>query len=233
MFPYPSGELLHVGRWFAYIPADARARYQRMQGYNVLFPIGFDAFGLPAENAAIRRGIHPYRWTMENIEAMRRQFRSMGAMWDWSREIVTCDPRYYKWNQWFFLKMYERGLAYRAAGPVDWCPRCNTSLAREQVVGPQRLCERCDTPVIKKTLEQWFLRITAYAEELLDFSGIEWPDRVVELQRNWIGRSEGVELQLAVWDHPGRSLTVFTTRPDTIYGMTFAAVAPEHPPWMC
>ena len=229
MFPYPSGELLHVGRWFAYIPADARARFLRMRGCNVLFPIGFDAFGLPAENAAIRRGIHPYRWTMENIVEMRRQFRSMGAMWDWDREIVTCDPAYYRWNQWFFLKMYERGLAYRAVGPVDWCPRCNTSLAREQVVGAGRLCERCDTPVVKRTLEQWFLRITAYAEELLDFSQIEWPERIRTLQKNWIGRSEGVEFSMSVADHPGLSLHVFTTRPDTVYGMTFVVVAPEHP----
>ena len=228
MYPYPSGDL-HIGHWYAMAPSDAAARYRRMQGYNVMFPIGFDAFGLPAENAAIQHGIHPSTWTMENIERMRRQLRSMGAMWDWEREIVTCDPGYYRWNQWFFLKMYERGLAYRALAPVDWCPRDNTTLAREQVVGEDRVCERCGTPVIKRNLEQWFLKITTYAEELLDFSGLDWPERVRVAQRNWIGRSEGVEFSLPVVDHPGKSFAVFTTRPDTAYGMTFAVLAPEHP----
>ncbi len=228
MFPYPSGDL-HIGHWYAMAPSDAGARFRRMQGYNVMFPIGFDAFGLPAENAAIQHGIHPYRWTMDNIARMRVQLRSMGAMWDWSREIITCDPEYYRWNQWFFLKMYERGLAYRALAPVDWCPQDNTTLAREQVVGEERVCERCGTPVVKKTLEQWFLRITAYAEELLDFSEIDWPERVRVLQENWIGRSRGVEFDLPVQGHPGVSFRVFTTRPDTVYGMTFAVLAPEHP----
>jgi len=228
MYPYPSGDL-HIGHWYAMAPSDAAARYKRMQGYNVMFPIGFDAFGLPAENAAIQHGIHPYTWTMDNIARMRAQLRSMGAMWDWSREIVTCDPEYYRWNQWFFLRMYERGLAYRALAPVDWCPRDNTTLAREQVVGEERVCERCGTPVIKKNLEQWFLRITAYAEELLDFSGIDWPDRVRTLQENWIGKSVGVEFALPVAGHPGVTVRVFTTRPDTVYGMTFAVLAPEHP----
>jgi len=228
MYPYPSGDL-HIGHWYAMAPSDAAARFRRMQGYNVMFPIGFDAFGLPAENAAIQHGIHPSTWTMENIQRMRRQLRSMGAMWDWDREVVTSDPEYYKWNQWFFLRMYERGLAYRALAPVDWCPKDNTTLAREQVVGEDRVCERCGTPVVKKNLEQWFLRITAYAEELLDFSGIEWPERVRVLQENWIGRSPGVEFELKVADHPGASFRVFTTRPDTVYGMTFAVLAPEHP----
>jgi len=228
MYPYPSGDL-HVGHWYPMAPSDAIARYKRRRGYNVMLPIGFDAFGLPAENAAIERGIHPYRWTMDNIERMRRQLRSMGAMWDWAREVVTCDPEYYRWNQWFFLKMYERGLAYRALAPVDWCPRDNTTLAREQVVGEQRVCERCGTPVVKKNLEQWFLRITAYAEELLDFSRIEWPERVRVLQTNWIGRSGGVEFEIPVRGHPGVSFRVFTTRPDTVYGMTFCVLAPEHP----
>ncbi|MDQ7843292.1 MAG: leucine--tRNA ligase [Armatimonadota bacterium] len=228
MYPYPSGDL-HIGHWYAMAPSDAAARFRRMQGYNVMFPIGFDAFGLPAENAAIQHGIHPYTWTMENIQRMRRQLRSMGAMWDWDREIVTCDPEYYKWNQWFFLRMYERGLAYRALAPVDWCPRDNTTLAREQVVGEERVCERCGTPVVKKNLEQWFLRITAYAEELLNFSGIEWPERVRVLQENWIGRSPGVEFELKVAGHPDAGFRVFTTRPDTVYGMTFAVLAPEHP----
>jgi leucyl-tRNA synthetase len=228
MYPYPSGDL-HIGHWYAMAPSDAGARYRRMQGYNVVFPIGFDAFGLPAENAAIQHGIHPYRWTIDNINRMRTQLRSMGAMWDWSREIVTCDPEYYRWNQWFFLRMYERGLAYRKLAPVDWCPKDNTTLAREQVVGEERVCERCGTPVIKKNLEQWFLKITAYAEELLDFSGIAWPDRVRVLQENWIGKSVGVEFAMEVKDHPGVSFRVFTTRPDTVYGMTFAVLAPEHP----
>ncbi|HEY3248084.1 MAG TPA: leucine--tRNA ligase [bacterium] len=228
MYPYPSGDL-HIGHWYAMAPSDTGARFRRMQGYNVMFPIGFDAFGLPAENAAIQHGIHPYTWTMENIARMRTQLRSMGAMWDWSREVVTCSPEYYVWNQWFFLQMYERGLAYRALASVDWCPKDNTSLAREQVVGEGRVCERCGTPVIKKNLEQWFLKITAYAEELLDFSSIEWPERLRTLQQNWIGRSEGVEFAMELDGHPGRGFRVFTTRPDTVYGMTFAVLAPEHP----
>ncbi len=228
MYPYPSGDL-HIGHWYAMAPSDAAARFRRMQGYNVVFPIGFDAFGLPAENAAIEHGIHPYTWTIENIARMRRQLRSMGAMWDWSREAITCDPEYYRWNQWFFLKMYERGLAYRQLAPVDWCPKDNTTLAREQVVGEDRVCERCGTPVIKKNLEQWFLKITSYAEELLDFSKIVWPERVQTLQENWIGKSVGVEFPLEVQGHPGTTIRVFTTRPDTIYGMTFVVLAPEHP----
>jgi len=228
MYPYPSGDL-HIGHWYAMAPSDAAARFRRMQGYNVMFPVGFDAFGLPAENAAIEHGIHPYTWTMENIARMRGQLRSMGAMWDWAREVVTCDPDYYRWNQWFFLKMYERGLAYRTLSPVDWCPKDNTTLAREQVVGENRVCERCGTPVIKKNLEQWFLKITAYAEELLDFSKIEWPERVRTLQENWIGKSVGVEFSLKIQGHEGVSFRVFSTRPDTVYGMTFAVLAPEHP----
>ncbi|MDR7481371.1 MAG: leucine--tRNA ligase [Armatimonadota bacterium] len=229
MYPYPSGDGLHIGHWYAMAPSDAAARYKRMRGYNVMLPMGFDAFGLPAENAAISRGVHPYRWTMDNIARMRQQLRSMGAMWDWDREIVTCQPEYYRWNQWFFLKMYERGLAYRALAPVDWCPKDNTTLAREQVVGDERVCERCGTPVVKKNLEQWFLKITAYADELLDFSTIQWPERVVTLQRNWIGRSDGVEFALEVRGHPGVTFRVFTTRPDTVFGMTFCVLAPEHP----
>ena len=228
MYPYPSGDL-HIGHWYAMAPSDAAARFKRMQGYNVIFPIGFDAFGLPAENAAIQHKIHPYRWTMDNIARMRAQLRSMGAMWDWQREVVTCDPDYYRWNQWFFLKMYEKGLAYRALAPVDWCPKDNTTLAREQVVGEERVCERCGTPVIKKNLEQWFLRITAYADELLDFSSVEWPERVRVLQENWIGKSVGVEFELKIAGYAGVGFRVFTTRPDTVYGMTFAVLAPEHP----
>ncbi len=227
MYPYPSGDL-HIGHWYAMAPSDAAARYRRMRGYNVFFPIGFDAFGLPAENAAIQRNIHPREWTYKNIENMRRQLRSMGAMFDWSSEVVTCDPEYFKWNQWFFLKFYEMGLAYKTFAPVDWCPKCNTTLAREQVWGPDRRCERCDTPVIKKDLDQWLFRITNYAEELLDdLDKIDWPERVKTMQRNWIGKSKGAEIVFQT--ERGDKIPVFTTRPDTVYGATFMVLAPEHP----
>jgi leucyl-tRNA synthetase len=226
MLPYPSGDL-HVGHWYAMTPSDTRARYMRMRGYKVFFPIGFDAFGLPAENAAINRGIHPYKWTMSNIENMRGQLRQMGTMFDFDAEVVTCDPGYYRWNQWFFLKFFERGLAYRAEAPVDWCPKDNTVLAREQVVGPDRRCERCGTLVIKKNLAQWMFKITDYADELLDFSGIDWPERVRALQTNWIGRSEGAEIFFEVEGYG--PMTVFTTRPDTLFGATFFVLSPEHP----
>ena len=197
MLPYPSGDL-HIGHWYAMTPSDARARYLRMRGYNVMFPIGFDAFGLPAENAAIKRGIHPKTWTYANIDRMRKQLRSMGAMWDWEREAVSSDPEYYKWSQWFFIQLFKHGLAYKKLAPVDWCPHCNTTLAREQVWGEDRHCERCDTPVIRKNLEQWFFKITDYAEELLDFSKIDWPERVKTLQTNWIGRGEGAEVTFQI-----------------------------------
>ena len=226
MLPYPSGDL-HVGHWYAMTPSDTRARFMRMRGYKVFFPIGFDAFGLPAENAAINRGIHPYKWTMSNIENMRGQLRQMGTMFDFGSEVVTCDPEYYRWNQWFFLRFFEKGLAYRTEAPVDWCPKDNTTLAREQVVGPDRRCERCGTPVIKKNLAQWLFRITDYADELLDFSKIEWPERVRTLQTNWIGRSEGAEIFFEVEGYG--PITVFTTRPDTLFGATFFVLAPEHP----
>lgn len=226
MLPYTSGDL-HIGHWYALVPPDVRARYMRMKGYNVLFPIGFDAFGLPAENAAIQRGIHPAKWTMDNVEHMRGQLKTMGAMFDWEREIITCLPDYYKWTQWLFLKFYANGLAYRKKSPVDWCPKCNTTLAREQVWGEDRHCERCNTPVIKKNLDQWLFRITQYAEELLDFSKVAWPDRVHAMQENWIGRSEGVEFEMRV-KHADASFRVFTTRADTIFGVSFAVLAPEH-----
>ncbi|NMC01196.1 MAG: leucine--tRNA ligase [Chloroflexi bacterium] len=236
MLPYPSGDL-HIGHWYAMTPSDARARFKRMQGYNVLFPMGFDAFGLPAENAAIQRGIHPGKWTMDNIVNMRRQLRTMGAMFDWQREAVSCLPGYYRWTQWFFLKLYEMGLAYRKQAPVDYCPSCKTTLAREQVIGEEHICERCGTPVIKKDLEQWFFRITKYADELLDFSRIDWPEKIRLLQTNWIGRSEGAEVTftIAPEDLPADAapeegrLVVFTTRPDTLWGATFMVLAPEHP----
>ncbi len=229
MFPYTSGDL-HIGHWYAMAPSDVQARFKRMSGFNVLHPMGFDAFGLPAENAAIKHGIHPYTWTMDNVENMRRQLRSIGAIYDWSREVVTCLPDYYKWTEWFFLKLYEAGLAYRAKAPVNWCPTCQTVLANEQVVG-EGMCERCGTAVIKKMLEQWFFRITKYADELLDFSKIDWPERIEIMQNNWIGKSTGAEISFGL-EHKGvdtKEIRVFTTRPDTIFGVTFFVLAPEHP----
>ena len=226
MLPYPSGDL-HIGHWYAMTPSDARARFMRMKGYNVLFPMGFDAFGLPAENAAIQRKIHPSTWTFANIERMRGQLRSMGAMFDWEREAVSADPDYYRWTQWFFKKLMELGLAYRKLAAVDFCPNCNTTLAREQVWGDDRHCERCGTPVIKKDLEQWFFKTTDYADELLDFSGIEWPERVKVMQTNWIGRSTGADVTFHT--EQGDPIEIFTTRPDTLWGATFMVLAPEHP----
>ena len=232
MYPYTSGDL-HIGHWYIKTPSDARARFMRMNGYNVFFPIGFDAFGLPAENAAIKSGVHPAEWTMRNIENMRRQLRTMGATFDWSSEVVTCQPDYYRWNQWIFLRFLEAGLAYRQMAPVDWCPKDQVVLAREQVEGAGRVCWRCGTQVIKRDLEQWFFRITRYADELLDFSGIEWPEPVRLMQTNWIGRSEGADVifRTAPSDHHagGEELRVFTTRPDTLFGATFMVLAPEHP----
>ncbi len=226
MLPYPSGDL-HIGHWYAMTPSDARARFMRMKGFNVLFPMGFDAFGLPAENAAIRDGIHPMQRTYANIEKMRAQMRTMGTMFDWKREAVTCDPEYYRWTQWFFIKLYKMGLAYRKMAAVDWCPSCNTTLAREQVVGENRVCERCGTPVIKKDLEQWFFRSTKYADELLNFDEIDWPERVKTLQTNWIGRSEGASVIFKT--EAGDEVEIFTTRPDTLWGATFMVFSPEHP----
>ncbi len=226
MLPYPSGDL-HIGHWYAMTPSDARARFMRMRGYNVLFPIGFDAFGLPAENAAIQHNIHPKVWTYRNIERMRKQLRTMGAMFDWRREAVSSDPEYYRWSQWFFSMLYKHGLAYRKMSPVDWCPNCNTTLAREQVWGEDRHCERCGTPVTKKNLEQWFFKTTAYAEELLKYDEIDWPERVRVLQTNWIGRSEGAAVYFTT--EQGDTIEVFTTRPDTLWGATFMVLAPEHP----
>jgi leucyl-tRNA synthetase len=231
MYPYPSGDL-HIGHWYIVTPTDALARFTRMHGYNVFFPIGFDAFGLPAENAAIKSGGHPYAWTMANIETMRRQFRTMGAMLDWAHEVVTADPSYYRWNQWLFLRFLEAGLAYRQKSAVDWCPNDGT-LAREQVEGVDRHCWRCGAKVEKRDLDQWYLRVTKYADELLDFSEIQFPDPVRIMQTNWIGRSEGGEIvfETAPSEHHGggEELRVFTTRPDTLFGATFMVLAPEHP----
>jgi leucyl-tRNA synthetase len=228
MFPYTSGDL-HIGHWYAMAPSDVGARFKRMQGYNVLHPMGFDAFGLPAENAAIKRGIHPFLWTMQNVANMRRQLKSMGAIYDWSREVITCLPDYYKWTQWFFLKLYEHGLAYRGKAQVNWCPQCQTVLANEQVL--DGFCERCGEAVIKRDLEQWFFRITNYADELMEFEGIDWPERIKIMQRNWVGKSTGTEISFAL-DHPAakeKEIRVFTTRPDTTFGVTFMVLAPEHP----
>jgi len=175
MFPYTSGDL-HIGHWYAMAPSDVHARFKRMQGYNVLHPMGFDAFGLPAENAAISHGIHPFTWTMQNTDNMRRQLKSIGTIYDWSREVVTCLPEYYKWTQWFFLKLYQAGLAYRGKAPVNWCPRCQTVLANEQVV--EGFCERCGAAVSRRDLEQWFFRITKFADELMGHNDIDWRERI-------------------------------------------------------
>ncbi|HEX5480877.1 MAG TPA: leucine--tRNA ligase [Dehalococcoidia bacterium] len=228
MFPYTSGNL-HIGHWWAMVPSDTQARYKRMQGYNVLFPMGFDAFGLPAENAAIKDQTHPAEWTFANIERMREQLKTMGAMFDWSREVITASPDYYKWTQWWFLKLLEYGLAYKQNAAVWWCPNDKTVLANEQVIDGR--CERCGAVVSKRDLDQWFFRITRYADELLDFSGIEWTPQIESMQRNWIGRSEGAELRFGL-DVAGvdtNEVRVFTTRPDTVYGVTFFVLAPEHP----
>ncbi|MSQ05895.1 MAG: leucine--tRNA ligase [Dehalococcoidia bacterium] len=229
MYPYPSGDL-HIGHWYAMAPSDCHARFRRMQGYNVLHPIGFDAFGLPAENAAISRGIHPHTWTMSNIENMRRQLKSMGAIYDWEREIICCLPEYYRWNQWLFLQLYRAGLAYRAKAPVVWCPSCQTVLANEQVVDGS--CERCHTAITRRDLEQWFFRITKYADQLLDFTGLlDWPEKILTMQQNWIGRSEGAEIGFDISSHrlDVKEIRTFTTRIDTIFGVTFMVLAPEHP----
>ncbi len=226
MLPYPSGNL-HIGHWYAMTPSDARARYLRMRGYNVLFPMGFDAFGLPAENAAIKDGIHPMIRTYDNINRMRDQLKSMGTMFDWEREIISSDPEYYRWTQWFFLKLFEHGLAYKKLSPVDWCPSCNTTLAREQVWGDDRHCERCGTPVTKKILDQWYFRTTRYADELLDYQGLDWPHMIRDMQTNWIGRSEGASVVFT--SEEGDPIEVFTTRPDTLWGATFLVLAPDHP----
>ncbi len=227
MFPYPSGDL-HVGHGRNYILGDALFRWFLMRGRRVLNPMGWDAFGLPAENAAIRHGIHPREWTLRNIERMKRQFRRWGILYDWSKELASCEPEYYRWNQWLFLRMLERGLAYRAERAVNWCPSCATVLANEQV--QQGACERCGAPVEQRELEQWFLRITDYAERLLE--GLDrlprWPERVKVMQRNWIGRSTGCDVEFTVAE-TGERFTVYTTRVDTIYGATFVALAPEHP----
>jgi leucyl-tRNA synthetase len=227
MFPYPSGEI-HMGHVRNYAIGDVIARYKRLRGYNVLHPMGWDAFGLPAENAAIKHSVHPSEWTYKNIDNMKKQLNRMGLSYDWEREVTTCSPEYYKWNQWFFLKMLERGLAYRKYSYVNWCPACATVLANEQVIDGK--CWRCDSTVIQKELEQWFFRITQYAEELLqgcdELKG--WPERVVIMQKNWIGKGEGVEVDFPI-EGMNEKLRIFTTRPDTLFGVTFMCIAPGHP----
>ena len=224
MLPYPSGDL-HIGHWFAMTPPDARARYMRMKGYNVMFPMGFDAFGLPAEQAAISRNIHPWKWTYANIERMRKQMKTMGTMFDWEREAISCTPEYYKWTEWFFKTFYENDLAYRGEALVNWSETLQTVLANEQVIDGKD--ERTGQPVIQKMMTQWFFRITKYAEELLNFDTLDWPDFIRIMQTNWIGRSEGAKVVFKT--ETDDSIEIFTTRPDTLWGATFMVLAPEHP----
>jgi leucyl-tRNA synthetase len=226
MFSYPSGANLHAGHWYNYSLSDSWARMKRMQGYEIFQPMGFDAFGLPAENYAIKTGIHPHDSTIKNIETMERQLKEMGATFDWDYEVVTCLPEYYKWTQWLFLTLYKNGLAYRKEAPVNWCPKCNTVLANEQVVDGH--CERCETDVTKKNLTQWFFKITDYAQELLDkLEGLDWPEKTKKIQTNWIGRSEGAEIEFKV-ENKDISFKVFTTRADTLMGVTYVVLAPEN-----
>ena len=226
MFSYPSGARLHLGHWYNYGLTDSYARYMRMKGYEIFQPMGFDAFGLPAENYAIKTGIHPEDSTLKNIETMEKQLQAMGAMFDWDYEIKTCLPDYYKWTQWCFLQLYKNGLAYRKEAPVNWCEGCNTVLANEQVVDGG--CERCGTSVVRKNLTQWFFKITDYAERLLqNLDNLDWPEKTKMMQRNWIGKSTGGEILFQLEN--GESFTVFTTRADTLFGCTYAVLAPEHP----
>ena len=227
MFLYPSGDRLHIGHWWNYGPTDTWARFKRMQGFNVFEPMGYDAFGLPAENYAIRKGVHPAVSTNDNIRSIRRQLQAMGAMYDWDKEINTSDPAYYRWTQWFFLLLYKNGLAYRKKAPVNWCPSCKTVLANEQVVDGR--CERCESEVTHKDLEQWFFKITEFADVLLEgLDRIDWPEKTKTMQRNWIGRSEGAFIRFRAADRP-ETIEVFTTRPDTLWGVTYMVLAPEHP----
>lgn len=225
MFPYPSGAGLHVGHPEGYTATDIVSRVRRMQGWNVLHPMGWDAFGLPAENYAIKTGIHPAKTTAAAIETFKRQIKAIGLSYDWTREFATSDPAYYKWTQWIFLRMFERGLAYQANVPINWCPSCRTGLANEEV--HDGACERCGTPVERRDMRQWMLRITAYADRLLDdLEGLDWPESTLAMQRNWIGRSEGAEIDFPT---PAGPIRVFTTRPDTLFGATYVVLAPEHP----
>ncbi|MCL6548089.1 MAG: leucine--tRNA ligase, partial [Alicyclobacillus sp.] len=228
MFPYPSGQGLHVGHWRGYTISDVWSRYKKLQGYEVLHPMGWDAFGLPAENYAIQTGVHPAVSTARNIANFKRQLQEIAAMYDWDREINTSDPDYYRWTQYLFVKMFEKGLAYRKKMPINWCPSCKTGLSNEEVVDGK--CDRCGSDVTKKEMDQWMLRITAYADRLLaDLDRLDWPDKVKRMQAAWIGRSEGARIVFDVDGHPGAQIEVFTTRPDTLYGATYMVLAPEHP----
>ena len=225
MFSYPSGAKLHLGHWFNYGPSDSFARFKKMKGYNVFHPMGFDAFGLPAENYAIKTGIHPEDSTIKNIETMKKQLKEMGGSYDWNYTVETCMPDYYKWTQWIFLKLYEAGLAYKKEAPVNWCDSCKTVLANEQVIDSK--CERCGNTVKRKKMEQWFFKITDYAEELLDgLKTIDWPESTKKVQINWIGKSEGTEITFSV-ENEKFKFNVFTTRPDTVNGVTYVVIAPE------
>ena len=227
MFSYPSGEKLHIGHWYNFGPADTWSRKKKMEGYNIFEPMGFDSFGLPAENYAVKTGINPVISTGENIDIIRKQLREIGAMYDWSRELATSDPEYYKWTQWLFLKFFERGMAVRKEAPVNWCPSCKTVLANEQVIDGR--CERCESQVTRRNLKQWFLKITEYADRLLaGHDKLDWPDKTVGMQRNWIGRSEGSEI-IFTEEKTGEKIPVFTTRADTLFGVTYLVLAPEHP----
>jgi leucyl-tRNA synthetase len=227
MFIYPSGAKLHTGHWYHYGPSDSWARYKRLKGYNVFEPMGYDAFGLPAENYAIQTGIHPQDSTLKNIKDIKEQLERIGCMYDWQAELMTCSPEYYKWNQWLFLQLYKKGLAYRRKAPVNWCPKDQTVLANEQVHDGK--CERCETDVIQKNLSQWFFKITDYAEELLQgLDTINWPDKTKLMQRNWIGKSIGAEVDFRC-DGSDDRIRIFTTRPDTLFGATYMVLAPEHP----
>jgi len=228
MFIYPSGAKLHCGHWYNYGPTDTWARFKKLKGYNVFEPMGYDAFGLPAENFAIKTGIHPHDSTMKNIADIRAQLKNMGCMYDWDAELMTCVPEYYKWNQWLFIQLYKKGLAYRKNAPVNWCTSCNTVLANEQVLSDGN-CERCGSQVVQKNLTQWFFKITEYAEELLQgLETINWPEKTKLMQRNWIGKSTGAEIHFPV-ENSDEVISVFTTRPDTLFGVTYVVLAPEHP----
>lgn len=227
MFPYPSGDKLHVGHWYNYGPVDTWGRYMKLKGYEVFQPMGFDSFGLPAENYAIKTGVHPAETTRKNIDKMKEQIGAIGGMYDLDLNLETSSPEYYKWTQWVFLQLYKKGLAYRREAPVNWCPGCMTVLANEQVEAGH--CERCKSEVVQKNLRQWFFKITDYSEKLLDYEGLEWPEKTILMQKHWIGKSEGVEADFRIDEDQSKKIRVFTTRFDTIYGTNFVAIAPEHP----
>ena len=226
MFPYPSAAGLHVGHPEGYTATDILCRYKRMNDFDVLHPMGWDAFGLPAENFAIATGAHPAKITRENVDNFRRQIKSLGFSYDWSREVDTTDPAYYKWTQWIFLQLFKKGLAYESTAPINWCPKDQTGLANEEVFNGA--CERCGTKVERKNIRQWVLKITAYADRLeSDLAGLDWPESTISMQRHWVGRSEGAEV--AFKSEAGDEIKVFTTRPDTLFGATYMVLAPEHP----